>query len=67
MNNKYYGQGHEAHYRGYTLKHNPYKRFSNEWTNWRQGWNDSNNDDDYWQKIRNIHRNTKRKLKIKKI
>lgn len=48
-----YGEGHEAHYRGYRLKHNPYKRFSKEWEEWRDGWKDSDKDDPYWRRNRN--------------
>ncbi len=49
---KEYGEGHQAYHDGYTLKHNPYKRFTKEWDEWRYGWNDEKCDDPYWEKMR---------------
>lgn len=45
-----YNKGHNAYHDGYTLKHNPYKRNTKEWVEWRMGWNDEKNDDPYWEK-----------------
>jgi len=44
---KAYSEGHQAYHDGYTLK-----RFTKEWEEWRNGWNDEKADDPYWEKIR---------------
>lgn len=48
-----YGEGHEAHYIGHRLKDNPYKRFTEDWEQWREGWKDEDADDPYWRRNRN--------------
>lgn len=58
-----YSKGHEAHHNGYTLKYNPYKRFTPEWVEWKQGWNDEKNDDPYWVKTRRLQSNAKKRYK----
>lgn len=50
-----YHKGHIAYHDGYTLKHNPYKRHSEEWEEWRSGWNDEKCDDPYWEKAKRTH------------
>lgn len=47
-----YSKGHDAYYNGYRLKDNPYKRYTDQWEQWRQGWNDEKQDDPYWEKSR---------------
>ena len=60
---KAYDEGQNAQYKGYTLKHNPYKRFTTEWEQWKMGWEDMNNDDNYWRNIKNLQKN-KQQTKI---
>ena len=50
-----YHKGHIAYHDGYTLKYNPYKRHSEEWEEWRIGWNDEKCDDPYWEKAKRTH------------
>lgn len=60
-NPKSYGDGHEAYYNGLRLRDNPYKKFSHEWEQWRQGWHDEKSDNPYWEKIIRIQKkHTKR-------
>lgn len=56
---KAYGEGHEAYHDGHTLRDNPYKRHTEEWIEWKNGWNDEKSDDPYWEKIRKIHKKWK--------
>lgn len=55
-----YGQGHMAYHDGYRLSDNPYKRYSEEWQEWRDGWNDEKREDPYWERIRRIHKKTRK-------
>lgn len=57
---KAYSEGHFAYHDGYTLKYNPYKRFTAEWEQWKEGWHDEKSDDPYWEKIKKIHAKYKR-------
>jgi len=52
MNSEAYGLGHNAYHDGKRLRHNPYKRFTEAWDEWRTGWLDERNDDPYWDKKR---------------
>jgi len=54
-----YGKGHNAYHNGYTKKDNPYKRFTKEWEQWREGWNDEKSDDPYWEKLKKYYRRKK--------
>lgn len=56
-----YGKGHDAAHDGYTLKYNPYKRFTSEWYEWKSGWNDENSDDPYWKNVKRLQRNSKKR------
>lgn len=51
-NSKAYGEGHNAYHDGKKLKHNPYKRFSIDWEEWKMGWYDEMTDDPYWEMIK---------------
>lgn len=46
-----YYKGHLAYFSGYTLKWNPYERQyqSDEWEQWRLGWQDEKSDAPYWE------------------
>jgi ribosome modulation factor len=57
-----YSQGHQAYHDGHTLKDNPFKRFTEQWDEWKSGWNDEKSDDPYWEKIRRIQRKAWNKL-----
>ncbi len=46
-----YFNGHIAYHFGYTLKHNPYKRHTEECEEWKSGWNDEKSDP-YWEKYK---------------
>lgn len=59
-----YSAGHNAHYAGHRLKDNPYKRFTEDWREWKSGWQDEDNDDPYWRRNRNYF--TKLKFKQNK-
>lgn len=58
-----YAEGHHAHYCGHGLRHNPYKRFTPDWSNWRTGWLDEQKDDPYWENTRKAQRRAKRNTK----
>jgi len=58
-----YSEGHNKYHDGYTLRHNPYKRFTPEWQQWKQGWLDEKSDDPYWETVNRIQKNTKAKIK----
>ena len=60
MNEKQYSEGHVAYYNGLRLKDNPYKRFTQEWEQWRQGWNDEKSDNPYWERLRYIQKKHRR-------
>jgi len=49
---KAYSEGHEAYHDGHGLRTNPYKRFTNEWEQWRMGWKDEKADDPYWERVK---------------
>lgn len=61
-----YDKGQNAQYAGYTLKDNPFKRFSPEWEQWKMGWEDMNNDDWYWKNVKRIQRNAFNRIKNEK-
>lgn len=58
---KCYSEGYNAYYNGFTLSQNPYKRFTPEWEQWRYGNNDSKKDNPYWETVKRLQRNAKRK------
>lgn len=53
-NEEAYGEGHQAYYDGYSLIHNPYKRNTEMWEEWRSGWLDEKHDDPYWEKVKKL-------------
>lgn len=55
-NEKAYSDGYESEHSGYKLKDNPHKRFSEKWSQWRQGWLDHRSDDQYWVIREKIHK-----------
>ena len=59
-----YGLGHEAYYDGKGLRRNPYQRKTIEWEQWRQGWNDEKTDNPYWEKVKRIQREWKKKNEV---
>ena len=62
---KAYSEGHFAYHDGYRLKHNPYKRFTPEWEQWKEGWSDEKSEDPYWENVRRIQNNAKRRFSNK--
>ena len=58
---KAYSEGHFSYHDGRRLKDNPYKRFTTEWEQWKQGWTDERTEDPYWENVRRIQRNYKRR------
>ena len=60
---KAYAEGHEAGHNGYGLSANPYKRFTAEWREWKQGWNDEQQDDPYWVNLKKIQKAISCRLK----
>ena len=61
-----YDKGQNAQHDGYTLKDNPFKRFSPEWEQWKMGWGDMNNDDPYWKNVKRLQRNAFNRIKNEK-
>ena len=55
FNEDAYGDGHIAAYNGHTLKDNPYKKGTEEYKDWKMGWEDDTKEDTYFQEIRKIH------------
>ena len=48
-----YSLGHQAYHDGYRLKNNPYKRHTEEWEEWKSGWNDEEFKEKYITKFKN--------------
>ena len=59
---KAFDEGWNAAYKGYMRKDNPYKRFTIEWSNWRDGNDFSHQSDPYWINIRRLQANAKRRI-----
>ena len=59
---KAYSDGHNAYHNGYTLKNNPHKRFTEEWEEWRSGWNDEKKDDPYWERVKRLRKKALKNL-----
>lgn len=60
---KAYDEGWRSSYLGYGLRENPYKRHSEMWDSWRDGWLDNRKSDPYWSDVKKYQRNARRKLK----
>jgi len=60
-----YSEGYSANHNGYRLSDNPYKRFTESWNSWKQGFLDNDKDDPYFRKLRSLQRRIKNKIKNK--
>ena len=63
FNEDAYGDGHIAAYNGYTLKDNPYKKGTEDYKDWKMGWEDDTEEDPSFQEIRKIHKKYNKKNK----
>ena len=63
LNKEPYSEGYAAQHNGYRLSDNPYKRFTDNWSNWKQGWCDNDKDDPYYRKLRALQYRIKNKIK----
>jgi len=59
---KAFDEGWNASYKGYTKKHNPYKRHSVEWVQWRDGNVLGHKDDPYWIRLKTLQYKIKKKI-----
>ena len=59
---KAFDEGWNAAYKGYMRKDNPYKRFTPEWTEWREGNVLGHRDDPYWINTRSLQANAKKRI-----
>lgn len=55
-----FDEGWSAAYLGYSKRHNPYKRHTAEWEEWRDGNNMGHKDDPYWLNLKKIQQKIKR-------
>ena len=60
FNEDAYGDGHTAAYNGHELKDNPHKKGTEEYKDWKMGWEDDTKEDTYFSDVRKIHKKHKK-------
>lgn len=67
LEEKIFAQGYQAQHDGYRLRDNPYKRFSPEWEEWKNGHECSAKDDPYWNNVRKMQKKATKNLVSKSV